>query len=97
MPLYDYGCRECEAEWENMNFVAHRNDEVCPECGCPTTYIRLGVIRKQIQFPEGVWEHLGPEPLEINSKRQLREEVKKRGEDEFTACYAKYDDGYGGY
>jgi len=75
--------------------IANRNGQKCPRCGgdCQTL---ISLTRRPIKFPEGIFHGLPDEPY-ITSRRQLREEVKKAAKDEFTECYAVYDDGYAGF
>ena len=96
MPLYEYRCVHCDREFEEIRRVADRHSARCPSCGGDRPKLLICMVRAAIKFPEGVYHGLPDEP-HISSKRQLREECKKAGTDEFTECYARYDDGYGGY
>jgi len=88
MPLYVYNCTRCDEQFEDFSSIADRGLMLCKACGGETRIVPGIGKNKTIVFPGGLWEHIGPEPLEINSRGQLREACKKNG------CYAKYDDGY---
>ena len=89
MPLYDYKCDECGHEWEEFAPMEKRHAIACPKCGhSPSrTTFRAGHAPYVEIFPSGIWRDIAPEPLEITSRRQLREKCKEHD------CYAVYDDG----
>ncbi len=33
MPIYEYRCDSCGAEWEDMQRITEAPTEICPECG----------------------------------------------------------------
>lgn len=96
MPLYDYECKDCGEIWEEIRKVDQVLGTACPICLSREVKQLITLTRKPIKFPDGIFHGLPDEPF-ITSRRQLREEVKKAGKDEFTECYSKYIDGYGGY
>lgn len=77
MPLYNYKCpsNDCEHEFSEIQSIADRESCPCPNCGilaeqqlsAPPSYM----------FKEGWWEHIGPEPIYVKSKSQLRDECEK--------------------
>jgi putative FmdB family regulatory protein len=38
MPTYEYGCRACGQEWEEMQRITAPPTEVCPKCGKPEAH-----------------------------------------------------------
>ena len=79
MPLYPYFCPNCNHEWEAVHKMEERLEERCPICG-DKARIHFGRLKPSPHFfPEGWWEDLDVEPIYISSKRQLKEECKKRG------------------
>jgi len=98
MPIWDFECKKCGNIFEEVSKISDSDNIRCPKCQGETKKVWLQLNKLAYKkFPEGFWNDLGPKPVYISSRRQLREEVKKRGTDEFTECYSKYDDGYGGF
>lgn len=96
LALHDYKCEKC-GEISEMIVDHGMNELDCPECGgrAVKTFENWD-DRKPMKFPEGQFVGLSDEP-HIDSRRKLREACKREGKDEFTECYAKYDDGYAGF
>lgn len=91
MPLYDYRCKSCKYEFEEIAKICERYNVKCPSCSGEVD-IMINPKGKTLKFfPAGIWEDIGPEPLVINNRRELKEACEKHG------CYAKYLDGYSGY
>lgn len=77
MPAYDFRCDSCHVKFEIQCPVADRGKVKCPKCGAKATQL-FSVPRLNI-WPTEIYHEICPTPLEISSKRQLREECKKRG------------------
>lgn len=91
MPLYDYKCKSCDYQFEEINKVDVREEQKCLKCGS-STEILISISRESLKFfPEGFWRDLSHEPIYISSRQQLKDECRKHG------CYAKYLDGYSGH
>lgn len=84
MILYCYKCNSCGKEFDELNTIEGRNLQKCLDCEGDAKIIING--SKPYFFPEGMWEDLDINPIHISSKKQLREECKRRG------VYAKYLD-----
>lgn len=84
MPLYDIRCDTCKQDFEIFARVEDCRTIACPKCGEETRVLITG--SSYHSFPEGWWEHIGPKPLRISSRSQLKEECKK------NECYATYLD-----
>jgi len=78
MPLYRYQCKACNHEFEKHRTIEERYNVLCPECGGKEVEIIIKAPSYH-PFPEGWWEHLDVKPIYISSRRQLKEECKKRG------------------
>ena len=77
MPMYNYHCEVCEFDFEYMQKMDDRHEANCPSCG---EKCKQGLSAPRfIPFPEGVFEHIGPEPLYISDKRQLRGALDEHG------------------
>lgn len=75
MPNYDYRCAECGNIFEEHRSVAERRMARCA-CGA-VPELQLG-SSQPIIFKEGLYEHLGLKSVYVSSKRQLKDECKKR-------------------
>lgn len=97
MPMYDYRCDKCQTIFEAVRPYEKREFCTC-ECGS-IAVINWSFMPRPTFFPSGRWETLSWDPVEVRSKRHLRELIKKRNDtpDETKHCYAKVDDGIGGY
>ncbi len=84
MPLYDYICPKCELQSEHINKIAERQNQPCDNCGANMN-IQL-TVGQYIPFKEGWYEHIDKKPIYCSSKRQLRDECRKRG---LTSIYAE--------
>ncbi len=75
MPLYDVKCPSCKHEEERLA----KFDETiwCTRCGVQTQ--RVHKPARYIPFKERVFEHFGPDPILVKSKRQLRGLCKEHG------------------
>lgn len=77
MPLYDYKCEFCGSIFEALRLVALRETAKCPNC--------KGEGKKQVSIPnvilfhKGWYENIGPDPIYIDSFKQLGKECKKHG------------------
>jgi len=84
MALYPLYCNECKKHFEEFN------TKKCPLCGgeCSLVLSRMGVVvscAKEVifdAFPDG--RGSVQDPMVITSKRQLKEEYKKREKDGIT-------------
>lgn len=79
MPLYDYKCRDpkCAHEFEEFSTIAKRKQAKCLKCGSKAAIIvSSGTYH---QFEEGFWTDLAPDPIHIDSKKQLKAECRARG------------------
>jgi hypothetical protein len=79
MPMYDFKCDNGHQHRDQLRSIANRHDP-CPDCGCPITMNpnRTSMIGDDI--PGGMWvENLGPKPVQVFSKSQLRHEAQMRG------------------
>ena len=76
MPVYDYRCGNCGAEWNHYKTIADRK----------TCYCKCGAIGNIVPSTPSVvlfkprWHpHITSKPLYIESKKQLKEECRKHG------------------
>lgn len=82
MPLYDFRCKTCGLVWEDL-IAADAPD---PSCQCGGLSERLISLPTPILFREGWYNDIDTEPMYISSKKQLRDECRKRG---LTSIYAE--------
>ena len=75
MPLYSYRCKSCDAEFEEIRSIKSRAKVRCPKCESPAKLTISGSGRYHA-FPAGWFEHIGPKPLFIETKKQLIQECK---------------------
>jgi len=75
VPLYDFKCRECGHEFEELSKVEDKDSVPCKECSgkCDT----LITTRGKDWFKEGWWDDFDVKPIYVSSKSQLRELCKK--------------------
>ena len=79
MPLYAYRCEKCGREWEEWRKIEERLDVKC-ECGGKAVIdFRKFGKRNVMFFTPYTYEDLDVYPIHITSKKQLKEECKKRG------------------
>lgn len=77
--MYDYLCHVCDTQ--EQHFVHKREDEVtCEKCGEPKHRLfntKLGPIN--FGWPEDgiTLEHVGPEPVHFNTRKEAKEYAKK--------------------
>ena len=79
MPLYDFECTnpDCDQVFEALAKYEEREKIRCKVCG-DTTLCLVGNGR-YIPFHSGWYEHLGPDPIYIKNKQQLRQVCKDNG------------------
>lgn len=78
MPFYDFTCENGHDTRDAMRSIARRNDPC--ECGAPITHVYRGMNMIADEIPGGMWiENLGPKPVKVYSKSQLRHEAEMRG------------------
>lgn len=96
LKLYDWECAVCGLTFEATG-RASQDYRICIKCGSQAKKLPVR-MRPQIRFPEGQWD-IGVNEVEIRSKRQLREVMKRHNDnpDHTKHSIATYDDGYGGY
>lgn len=76
MPIYQYSCNSCGKRFEELRKIEDRYQAKC-ECGSSAT---LQIAKANpILFKPQFFEHLDINPMWVESKRQLKEECKKRG------------------
>lgn len=74
MPMYDYACDKCETIWEEFATREERDDVIC-ECGKKA---KMMLCAPAIHlFPEGVFEHIGPDPIYVHDKAHLKRLTKQ--------------------
>ena len=78
MPLYDFICENGHDHRDVMRTIAHRNDPC--DCGAAITRMHRGMNMIADEIPGGQWvENLGPKPVKVYSKSELKWEAQKRG------------------
>ena len=48
MPIYEYRCTECEAQWELEQSIKDEPRRVCPECGKQTAERQISLSNFQL-------------------------------------------------
>ena len=77
MPLYDYECGTCEAQFEENHRIADRGTAV--HCG-RTAKLLVGASAPAAHVFKPMWaENIASEPVFVRTKKQYKEECKKRG------------------
>lgn len=78
MPLYQYECKTCKKKWEEFRTIITRNTfNKCRRCGDGG---KLVMKASQVStFKPLHMTNLDVEPVFVESKKQLKEECKKRG------------------
>lgn len=80
MPMYNYNC-DCGHEFEDFNKIVDRETTECEKCG---GVAKQGISTPAVQsFNLGVFEHIGPEPIYVKRKSQLKALCRQ------YECYAK--------
>lgn len=79
MPIYKHSCKQCNKVYSEYSTIADRNNSNCPECGSSDTPIQISNFNRGHVFRPGFYEHLDTEPVYVGSKKQMKEECKKRG------------------
>ncbi len=78
MARYDVKCNKCGKEFEGEASVAQRLLIKCSKCSGATRILLKQVPMFSVFQP--FWhEDLSPEPVRINSTRELKDENKKHG------------------
>ena len=77
MPLYDYYCKSCKAEWEAFNSMANREEESC-RCGTPAT-VQISATRTKPVIMDYFSENLNSH---ITGPEQRRRVMKESGVEE---------------
>ncbi len=75
MPRYDYHCEECNLTWESFHTISERESEVCGKCGKRAKQL-LSMGATVQTFTPHVYEDITDHPIEVTSKRQLKELCK---------------------
>jgi len=79
MPNYAYDCKKCNREWEAFHHIDDRNNEHCAICGEPA-HQNIGKFSNGIHvFRPFISQEMSETDMLITSKRQHKEELKKRG------------------
>ena len=79
MPTYTYKCLSCGHEFDVTRPMKDSGKKTYCKCGAFADK-RFDVVRTHV-FEKRVFEHLGPEPVYIESKKQLKRECVERGID----------------
>ena len=80
MPLYKYECEECGRYFDIYSSVEDRHDQYCPNCGSKLTKL-ISPIAVHI-FEPYVDDMMDDKPIYIETRRQKKEELRKRGLEE---------------
>jgi len=85
MPRYDYECELCGRITEKTFHIADKPEEIrCPACGHTASSIITAPQSVRPDWKPYLEEHLGDEPIMIESRKHRREVMKKEGlEDEY--------------
>jgi putative FmdB family regulatory protein len=83
LPIYQMRCRGCLNEFEELRPIADMDAEItCPSCGLNQYPLRLVTATNKGFVLKPFWhEHLDKKPVYIESKQQLKRELRKRGFD----------------
>lgn len=73
MPLYDYKCSTCNSE--KIDYFKRIKDNAPECCGIPMCHLFTVSAAVSI-FRAGFYEHLAPEPLYFENKRELKRYCK---------------------
>ena len=85
MPTYDFHCTKCNKVFELVCSYEVRKEQSC-KCGQKADVLLASPMFAR--FEEAMWEHIGPSPVRISDRRQLKEQCKRNG------CYSPaYMDG----
>lgn len=73
MPLYDYTCKPCLIDFDEVRRIDERHLAVCPKCGKKGELILVAGKGKGFSiFQPGWWHDIQAEPIYINSPQELR-------------------------
>jgi len=79
MPLYDFYC-DCGQKVEVFKKLEDYNSPTyCPMCNKEMKQDLSHHNKRDWFRPNEIWDNLDTRPIEITSKKHLREECKKRG------------------
>ena len=78
MPLYDLKCLDCEHEEEVSAKISEYKLIRCPICHGETKVV-FSKPPGDSTFKARWYPHVGPEPIYVESKKQLAAECKKHG------------------
>jgi len=83
MPIHNFRCPNCGLFERFQSIDELRDEETCQVCGSTSrktfelfTHNNGGGVRI---FKPMWFEHIAPEPIYVESRKQLREECEKRG------------------
>jgi predicted nucleic acid-binding Zn-ribbon protein len=76
MKLVDMRCEDCGKVYEDIVYEDIRK-YTCRECGGRLR--RMFSVRKYPEYPEGLYEHFGHEPVYIRDRDYFYRECKARG------------------
>ena len=90
MPSYRYRCLNGH-ELERFCSIDAMEafESTAPACTCGEALARDYSIQKPIAFHEGVYEHVGPDPVYISSAQQLNDVCERNG------LYSRYAEDMG--
>ena len=74
MPVYDYTCDRCKTVWEATT-TRDTRDRVFFDCGKRARMLPCAPAVHL--FPEGVFEHIGPDPVYVHDKAHLKRLTKR--------------------
>jgi len=77
MPLYDYRCKRCDHEFEEVAKIKDRYEVSCPKCSGGVTLLITG--SKKDWFRPHWNENFDDQPVFVKSKGHYRELCKKYG------------------
>lgn len=78
---FNYKC-SCGEEFRKLMPLDEYKTSPCPSCNemvSAQVEVLANKATSYIKFHEGWYEHFGPDPIYISSKRQLREVSEKTG------------------
>jgi len=78
MPNYAYNCKKCNREWEAFHHIDDRENERCV-CGCQAKQDMSKFSNGIHVFKPFISQEMSETDMLITSKRQHKEELKKRG------------------
>jgi putative FmdB family regulatory protein len=77
MPLYDYHCKICKHDFEEIAKIDSRNKTTCPTCHKKATLLTTNM---KIDWFKPFWhEHMDTRPVYIESKQHFKKLCKEKG------------------